>query len=73
MNDANFKPSLHVDKFIPEDYSLDSERFLVFLRAYYEWLQTTKITLTGISGTFVRDEVVTGTDGGIGIIKEIKT
>ena len=73
MNDANFKPSLHVDKFIPEDYSLDSERFLAFLRAYYEWLQTTKITLTGVSGTFVRDELVTGTGGGIGIIKEIGT
>jgi hypothetical protein len=72
-NDAYFKPSLHVDKFVPEDYSLDSERFLVFLRAYYEWLQTTTITLTGVSGTFVRDELVTGIDGGIGIIKEIGT
>lgn len=73
MNDTNFKPSLHVDKFIPEDPGLDSERFLIFLRAYYEWLQTTKITLTGVSGTFVRGEIVTGTNGGIGIIKEIET
>jgi len=73
MNDANFKPSLHVDKFVPEDYSLDTEKFLVFLRAYYEWLQTTRITLTGVSGTFVRDETVTTSGGGIGIIKEVGT
>ena len=73
MNDANFKPSLHVDKFVPEDYALDTERFLVFLRAYYEWLQTTTITLTGVSGTFVRDELVTAISGGIGIIKEVGT
>jgi hypothetical protein len=72
-NDANFKPSLHVDKFIPEDPGLDSERFLIFLRAYYEWLQTTTITLTGISGTFVRDEAVTSAGGGIGIIKEVES
>lgn len=70
-NDAFYKPSLHVDKFVPEDYSLDTERFLVFLRAYYEWLQTTKITITGLSGTFQRDETVTGTGGGIGVVKEI--
>jgi hypothetical protein len=73
MNDANFKPSLHVDKFVPEDYALDTERFLVFLRAYYEWLQTTKITLTGISGTFVRNETVTASGGGVGVIKEVGT
>ena len=73
MNDANFKPSLHVDKFVPEDYSLDSEKFLVFLRAYYEWLQTTKINLTGVSGTFVRDETVTASGGGVGVIKEVGT
>lgn len=72
-NDAYFKPSLHVDKFVPEDYSLDTERFVVFLRAYYEWLQTTKITITGLSGTFQRDETVTGTGGGVGIVKEIGT
>jgi hypothetical protein len=73
MNDANFKPSLHVDKFVPEDYALDTERFLVFLRAYYEWLQTTKINLTGVSGTFVRDETVTASGGGVGVIKEVGT
>lgn len=73
MNDANFKPSLHVDKFVPEDYSLDTERFLVFLRAYYEWLQTTKVTITGVSGTFVRDETVTAIGGGTAVIKEVGT
>lgn len=70
-NDAFFKPSLGIEKFVPEDYSLDTERFVAFLRAYYEWLQTTKITITGISGTFVRDETVTASAGGTGIIKEI--
>lgn len=72
-NDAFFKPSLQLDKFLPEDYSLDTERFLLFLRAYYEWLQTTKVTLTGVTGTFLRDEIVTGAGGATGIVVEVGT
>ena len=71
MNDSQFHPSLNVSSLIPSDIAQDSERFLLFLKAYYEWLQTTTITLDNVDGTFVRDEDVVGNDSGaIGTIRE---
>jgi len=74
MNDTQFQPSLNVSSLIPSDIAQDSERFLLFLKAYYEWLQTTNVTLENIDGTFVRDEDVVGNNSGaIGTIREVGT
>ncbi|NBV27580.1 hypothetical protein EBS02_00960 [bacterium] len=73
-NNVFFKPSFSIENLVNENFRLDSERFLLFLQAYYEWLQTAEIALTGISGTFSRDEIVTGSDTGArAIVKEVKT
>ena len=73
MNDAFFKPSLNVESFIGENSSVDTERFLLFIKAYYEWMQSTTVSLTNKTGTFVVGETVVGaTSGAIGSIKEVK-
>jgi hypothetical protein len=74
MNDSQFQPSLNISSLIPSDIAQNSERFLLFLKAYYEWLQTTNIILENVDGTFVRDEDVVGNDSGaIGTIREVGT
>jgi hypothetical protein len=74
MNDAFFKPSLNVGSFIGENSSVDTERFLLFMQAYYEWMQSTTLTLTGKTGTFQVGETVVGvSSGATAIIKEVKT
>ena len=72
MNEIQFQPSININRLISSDIAQDSERFLLFLKAYYEWLQTTNITLENVVGTFVRDEDVVGNDSGaIGTIREV--
>ena len=74
MNDSQFQPSLNISSLVPSDIAQNSERFLLFLKAYYEWLQTTNITLENVDGTFVRDEDVVGNDSGaIGTVREVGT
>ena len=74
MIESQFKPSLSISDLISPDITQNSEKFLLFLKAYYEWLQTTNITLENIDGTFVRDEEVVGNDSGaIGTIREVGT
>jgi hypothetical protein len=74
MNDAFFKPSLNVESFIGENSSVNTERFLLFMKAYYEWMQSTTLSLTNKTGTFVVGEtIVGGTSGATASIKEIKT
>lgn len=73
MNETFFQPSLSVDSLLSGDLAQDSERFLLFLKAYYEWLQTTTITLESVSGTFVRDEEVVGENGATATIKQVST
>ena len=73
MNETFFQPSLSVDSLVSGDLAQDSERFLLFLKAYYEWLQTTTITLESVSGTFVRDEEVVGENGATATIKQVST
>jgi hypothetical protein len=74
MNDAVFKPSLNVESFIGENSSVDTERFLLFMKAYYEWMQSTTLSLTNKTGTFVVGETIVGaTSGAIASIKEVKT
>ena len=58
MDNNTFNPALGISNFFPDDVA--SENFLLFLKAYYEWLQTTKISFSSITGTFVRDEIVIG-------------
>lgn len=68
-NDALLKPSLFVQTLLPQ---LEEESFLNFLRAYYEWLQSTKITFSGKIGNFTKEETVVGDDSKArGIIKEV--
>jgi hypothetical protein len=70
MDNNKFNPALGISNFFPDDVA--SENFLLFLKAYYEWLQTTKIFFSTVTGTFVRDEIVIGsTSKSTGIIKEI--
>lgn len=74
MNDAFFKSSLNVESFIGENSSVNTERFLLFVKAYYEWMQSTTLTLTSKTGTFVVGETVVGaSSGALATIKEVKT
>ena len=74
MNDSFFKPSLNVESFIGENSSVNTERFLLFMKAYYEWMQSTTLSLTNKTGTFVVGETIVGaTSGAIATIKEVKT
>jgi ribosomal protein S28E/S33 len=68
-NDTTLKPSLFIQTLAPV---LEEESFLNFLRAYYEWLQSTNLTFTGKVGNFTNGEIVTGDDSKAkGIIKVI--
>jgi len=72
MNVTKFKPSLSLESIFDTSLSADSENFLLFLKAYYEWLQTTKIIVTNVVGTFQRDEIIIGgVSKATGIIKEV--
>jgi hypothetical protein len=74
MLDPRFNPSLKVDSFFGDIFESDNERFLLFLKAYYEWLQTTKVEYTNLSGTFVRDETIVGSSSGAqASIKQLAT
>ncbi len=74
MSDAFFKPSLNVGSFIGENPSVNTERFLLFIKAYYEWMQSTTLTLTSKTGTFVVGETVVGASSGASAtIVEVKT
>lgn len=73
MKDSNFKPSIKVDSLFNENVSLEeNEQFTLFVKAYYEWLQTITFKLKNVSGTFDRGETVVGaSSGAIGIIRQI--
>ena len=68
-NDTFLKPSLFVQTLTPQ---LDEDSFLNFLKAYYEWLQSTKLTFSENVGSFVAGETITGDDTkATAIVKEI--
>lgn len=72
MRDVFFKPSQQIESFFPDNSSIDSENFTEFLNAYYEWLQTTRIVVTNITGTFQKNETLVGqTSGANAIIREV--
>lgn len=58
-NEVFLSPSLAVQNLVPQ---LDEDSFLNFLKAYYEWLQSTKITFTGKVGNFSVGETIIGDD-----------
>lgn len=68
-NDVTNKPSLSVDTLLP---LLDTDNFQTFLQAYYEWMESTRITYVNASGTFVVGDVITGqTSNSKGQIKHV--
>lgn len=72
MNDVKYLQSINLESLLSPEITENSENFLTFLRAYYEWLETTKIELANISGNFIRDEQIVGQkSGAYGTIKQI--
>jgi hypothetical protein len=73
-NNVFYKPSFTISSIFDESLSEDNERFLLFIKGYYEWLQTSEVTISNKTGTFIRDETITGsTTNSKAIVKEIKT
>lgn len=64
MSVINNNPGLNLTTLIPESIYNDSENFVLFLKAYYDWLQTSTFYLEDIVGTFAAGEVVTGDTSG---------
>jgi len=56
-NDVTNQPSLSVDTLLP---LLDNDNFETFLRAYYEWMESTKVSYVNATGTFVVGDIITG-------------
>ena len=72
MSDSKFKPSFGIETILSGDLAGDSEKFLLFIKAYYEWMQTSKIEFTDKVGTFQYGETIVGsTVGATAKIKEI--
>lgn len=60
MNFIKNNPQLGLLSQIPEAIYNDSENFVLFLKAYYEWLQTSTFVLEDAVGTFSIGEVIAG-------------
>jgi hypothetical protein len=56
----SLNPALNLRQSISEDIYNSSEKFVDFLKAYYEWMHTTEITYQIISGTFQKNELIVG-------------
>ena len=70
-NEVYLDPTFSLENISPV---LDDEAFLVFLELYYDWIQTSEITVSSVSGTFQREEIVIGaTSGARGIVKQVKS
>ena len=71
MLDSKFKPSFGIDTILSGDMAAESDKFLLFMKAYYEWMQTTKIEITSTVGTFVRGETIISASGATAVVKEV--
>ena len=71
MSESKFKPSFGIDTILSGDMAVESEKFLLFMKAYYEWMQTTKIEIISTVGTFVRGETIISAGGATAIVKEV--
>ena len=62
-------PELNLRNILPD---LDDTNFLEFLKAYYKWLESSRIELIKTNGTFVKGETVTGDESGAsGIVRQV--
>ena len=69
-----YRPSIPLPELLCDEIREGSEDLLLFLQAYYEWLQTCTLIYTDVSGTFTKGETVTGsTSSANGIIKVVDT
>jgi hypothetical protein len=59
-NIYSLNPGISLQHVIPESIYKDSEKFIDFLKAYYEWLHTSEITFESVTGTFVQNEIIIG-------------
>lgn len=68
-------PGINIKNIIPKEIYNNSENFVLFLKAYYEWMRTCSFTVSIISGIgFTKDETVVGlTSGGTAKVKQIKS
>jgi hypothetical protein len=71
MADSNFKPSFGIETLLSGDLAVESEKFLLFMKAYYEWMQTTKIEITSTVGTFVKGETIISASGAKAVVREV--
>lgn len=77
MKIYSLNPALSLRNVIPEGIYNNSDNFVQFLKAYYEWMHTTEFTVEPISGTLLKGEAVLGqtskTSATISQIKEANT
>ena len=59
-NIYSLNPGTNLDTVIPSGVFQNSESFVEFLKAYYEWLHTTELTYEIISDTFQQSELIIG-------------
>lgn len=77
MKIYSLNPALSLRSVIPEGIYNNSDAFVEFIKAYYEWMHTAEFTVESISGTLLKDEAVLGqtskTSATISQIKEANT
>lgn len=74
MNIQKLNAALRLRNIIPPGIYDNSENFVEFLKAYYEWLHTSTFEIYDISGTFVAGEYIVGDiSKSTGKIVQIKT
>lgn len=72
MNIYSLNPALSLKNIIPEGIYSDSENFVLFLKAYYEWMHTSTFSVYDVSGTFVQGETLTGqTSAATAVVKQV--
>jgi hypothetical protein len=73
MNDVKYNPSTILNSLVGENISSNSEKFLLFLKAYYEWLETSTINIINETGEFtVGEEIVGGSSNAKAIVKLVE-
>lgn len=74
MSINSLNAALRLRNAIPPGIYDNSEKFVDFLKAYYDWLHTSTFDISEVSGTFVAGEFVVGdTSKSTGKIVQLKT
>jgi len=72
MNEVKHLQSINIDSLLDSNISENSENFLLFLQAYYEWLETTEIEIINSSGNFsINERIIGSTSKAFGIVKQV--